>query len=66
VASKEAALYPRQDDESEKIARLMEGETLVPLVQSEGGKGWYMVKTSNGLVGWVRSLDVREKKGSSR
>jgi hypothetical protein len=59
VASKEALLYPRQDDEAEKIAILTQGEVLLPLVQSMGGNNWYMVKTSKGLVGWVKSVDVR-------
>jgi hypothetical protein len=59
VASKEAALYPRQDDEAEKIARLLQGETLVPMVQIAGGNEWYMVKTDKGLIGWVKSSDVR-------
>jgi hypothetical protein len=59
VASKEAALYPRQDDEAEKIDRLLQGETLVPMVQIAGGNEWYMVKTYKGLIGWVKSSDVR-------
>ena len=59
VASKAAMLYPRQDDQAEKIASLAEGEVLFPLVQSEGGNDWYMVKTTQGLVGWVKSSDVR-------
>jgi len=59
VASKEAALYPRQDDEAEKIASLVQGEVLFPLVQSVGGNDWYMVKTTQGLIGWVKSSDVR-------
>ena len=59
VASKEAALYPRQDDEAEKIASLVQGEVLVPLIQSVGGNDWYMVKTTQGLIGWVKSSDVR-------
>ena len=63
VTSKEAALYPRQDDESEKLDRLAQGETLVPMVQSNGGNEWYMVKTQKGLIGWVRSKDVREESG---
>ncbi|MGH7886838.1 MAG: hypothetical protein ACREPG_03165, partial [Candidatus Binatia bacterium] len=37
VASKVAGLYPRQDEEAEKIDQLSEGETLVPMVQSIGG-----------------------------
>ena len=59
VASKNAGLFPRQDDESEKITQLPEGENLVPMVQSEGTNQWYMVKTQKGLVGWVKSVDVR-------
>jgi hypothetical protein len=59
VASKEAALYPRQDDETQKIASLVQGEVLVPLVQTVGGNDWYMVKTKSGLIGWVKSSDVR-------
>jgi hypothetical protein len=59
VASSEAALYPRQGDETEKIALLSQGETLVPMVQTNGGNEWYMVKTEKGLVGWVKSSDVR-------
>ena len=62
VASKVAGLYPRQDDESEKLDQLSEGETLVPMVQSSGGNDWFMVKTQKGAVGWVKSTDVREEK----
>jgi hypothetical protein len=62
VAAKNAGLFPRQDDESEKLAQLTEGENLVPMVQSEGTNQWYMVKTQKGLVGWVKSVDVRQEK----
>ena len=27
--------------------------------QSNGGNEWYMVKTQKGLVGWIKSADVR-------
>ena len=37
VASRQAALYPRQDDEAEKIAELSQGDTLIPMGQSNGG-----------------------------
>jgi hypothetical protein len=60
VASKHAALYPRQDDEAEKIAELSQGDTLIPMVQSNGGNSWYMVKTQQGAIGWVKGVDVRE------
>jgi hypothetical protein len=62
VAAKNAGLFPRQDDESEKIAQLTEGDNLVPMVQSEGANPWYMVRTQKGLVGWVKSVDVRQEK----
>jgi hypothetical protein len=61
VASKTTGLYPRQDDEMEKIDQLSQGETLVPMVQATGGSDWYMVKTSKGAVGWVKGADVREE-----
>lgn len=56
VTSRQAALYPRQDDESEKVAELSQGDTLVSMGQSDD---WYMVKTQKGLVGWIKSADVR-------
>lgn len=59
VSVKTAGLFPRQDEESEKIAQLSQGESLVPMVQSAGGSEWYMVKTQKGLVGWIKSTDVR-------
>lgn len=59
VASRQAALYPRQDDEAEKIAELSQGDALIPMGQSNGGNEWYMVKTQRGLVGWIKSADVR-------
>jgi hypothetical protein len=62
VATKDAGLYPRQDDEAERLALLAEGEAIIPMVQSAGGNEWYMVKTQKGLVGWVKATDVREEK----
>ena len=61
VASPNADLFPRQDAESEKITQLSQGESLVLMVQSEGSNPWYMVKTQNGLVGWVKSVDVKQE-----
>jgi len=62
VAAKEAGLYPKQDDESEKLAQLPQGEPLVPMLQSSGGNDWFMVRTQKGVIGWVKSADVREEK----
>ena len=59
VASQSAGLYPRQDEEAQKIDQLSQGEALVPLMQIAGNNPWYMVKTSKGSVGWVKGTDVR-------
>ena len=63
VAADEAGLYPRQDDESEKISVLSRGQLLVPVLQSNGGNEWFMVKAPSGKVGWVKAADVREQPG---
>ena len=63
VAADEAGLYPRQDDESEKISVLSRGQLLVPVLQSNGGNEWFMVKAPSGKVGWVKAADVREEPG---
>ena len=60
VESKKASLYRRQDDETEKVAELSQGDALIPMAAINGGKNWYMVKTQKGLIGWVRSSDVRD------
>ena len=53
-----ASLYSQQEIESEKIATLQKGETLIPLAEAVGQQTWYMVKTARGLVGWVRATDT--------
>lgn len=62
VAAKEASLYPKQDVETEQVAQLIQGESLIPMMQSSGGNDWYMVRTQQGMIGWVKSADVREEK----
>lgn len=61
VAAKTTGLYPSQDEETEKIEQLSQGDALSPMVQSAGNNSWYMVKTSTGQVGWVKGSDVREE-----
>jgi len=51
-------LYARQDLESEPLARLEKGETLFPMAETIGQEVWYMVRTKQGQVGWVRGIDV--------
>ena len=52
------ALYARQDAETDRIATLEKGEMLVPMAEAVGRETWYMVRTKQGLVGWVRAADV--------
>jgi len=51
-------LYARQDPETEPIMQLQKGETLTPMMESIGQEIWYMVRTKQGQVGWVRAADV--------
>ena len=51
-------LYAQQDLESEPITRLQKGETLTPMAESVGQEIWYMVRTKQGQVGWVRAADL--------
>jgi hypothetical protein len=51
-------LYGRQDAESEPFSRLQKGEVLTPMFESIGQEVWYMVRTKQGQVGWVRGTDV--------
>jgi hypothetical protein len=52
------ALYAQQDAETNRIATLEKDEILIPLVEAIGREVWYMVRTKQGLVGWVRGADV--------
>jgi hypothetical protein len=52
------ALYAQQDEETDRIATLEKGEMLFPIAESVGRGIWYMVRTKQGTVGWVRGSDV--------
>lgn len=51
-------LYAQQDLETEPILRLQKGEALTPMAESVGQEIWYMVRTKQGQIGWVRAVDV--------
>ncbi len=51
-------LYARQDLESEPLGRLEKGEALFAMAESVAEEVWYMVRTKQGQVGWVRAVDV--------
>lgn len=52
-------LWARQDDESPSITELEKGVKLTALGYGVGTASWFMVRTQNGIVGWVRSSDVQ-------
>jgi hypothetical protein len=61
VAATKAVLYSRQDDETEQLAVLSLGDPLIGLIRATGGNvDWYMVRTTTGTVGWIKSSDVDE------
>jgi hypothetical protein len=51
-------LYAKQDRESEPMDRLQKGETLTPMAESVGQEIWYMVRTKQGQIGWMRGSDI--------
>lgn len=51
-------LYASQQLDSDRITTLKKGEMLTLLAEAIGRQTWYMVKTEQGLVGWVRAADV--------
>jgi len=51
-------LYARQDRDTEPIMRLEKGESLTPMAESVGQEVWYMVRTKQGQIGWVRAADI--------
>ena len=59
VGDSGASLYARQDPESEVIAKFASGEALVPLAQGTERESWYMVRTQQGTIGWVRASEVK-------
>jgi len=52
------ALYAQQDEETDRIATLEKGEALFPIAEAVGRGIWYMVRTKQGVIGWVRGIDV--------
>ena len=53
-----ANLYAQQDAEAPPIAKLPSGEELVPLAEAVGQESWYLVRTREGIVGWVRGAEA--------
>jgi hypothetical protein len=58
VGESGADLYAQQDVGSVPIAKLQKGEELTPLAEAVGQETWYLVRTRQGGVGWVRAAQV--------
>ena len=53
-----AFLYSQQDIGSLQLATLQKNEPLTLLAEAVGNQTWYMVRTRQGLIGWVRASDA--------
>jgi hypothetical protein len=51
-------LYAQQDVGAIPIAKLQKGEELTPLAEAVGQETWYLVRTRQGVVGWVHAAQV--------
>jgi peroxiredoxin len=61
VKSQVGSLHAQQDSQSEVIAKLGREEEVIPMGRASGsGESWYMVRTKNGAIGWMKANDVEE------
>jgi hypothetical protein len=51
-------LYSGQDTDSLRLTTLQKDEPLRLLAEAVGNETWYMVRTRQGLIGWLRASDV--------
>ena len=51
-------LYSGQDTDSLQLTTLQKAEPLTLLAQAVGSETWYMVRTRQGLIGWLRASDA--------
>jgi hypothetical protein len=53
-----AILYSGQDTNSLQLTTLQKDEPLTLLAEAVGTEAWYMVRTRQGLMGWLRASDA--------
>jgi len=53
-----AILYSGQDTDSLQLTVLQKDEPLMLLAEAVGTQTWYMVRTRQGLIGWLRASDA--------
>ncbi len=51
-------LYSGQDTDSLQLTTLQKDEPLTLLAEAVGNQTWYMVRTRQGLIGWLRASDA--------
>jgi hypothetical protein len=51
-------LYSGQDTDSLQLTTLQKAEPLTLLAEAVGNETWYMVRTRQGLIGWLRASDA--------
>jgi hypothetical protein len=51
-------LYAAQDTNSLQLTTLQKDEPLTLLAEAVGNETWYMVRTRQGLIGWLRASDA--------
>ena len=51
-------LYSGQDTDSLQLTKLQKHEPLTLLAEAVGNETWYMVRTRQGLIGWLRASDA--------
>jgi Bacterial SH3 domain len=51
-------LYSGQDSDSLQLTTLQKDEPLTLLAEAVGNETWYMVRTRQGLIGWLRASDA--------
>jgi hypothetical protein len=51
-------LYSQQDNRSDRLATLQKDEPLTLVAEAVGPQTWYMVRTRQGLIGWVQASDA--------
>ena len=62
VKGSDVVLHAQQDRSSSTVAKPARGEKMYPLGKATGGgEIWYMVKTQEGAVGWIRLSDLEEQ-----
>jgi Aspartyl protease len=57
-------LFTSPDESSAIVANLTEGDDISPLADTLAGQGirWYLVKTKNGTVGWIKQSDTEQSR----